>query len=290
MPQILIMNYKVAFLSCIFVLSSCFCSAQEKEKKYYYKDTTFEFNGAKYEVSKILSNEAYFKFRVNVTNISENFIVITPYDVFSFTADPKIKRSSSTTKAAVIAPRYTKSFTLKFDGPDYREPFINIDFTKIQYTGKTEAQYQIGDMNIFADNFKQTGPVKVTLDNNKKENKAGYRLIINIEYTGSKFLSFFQNNIILKTKDGGSYANTGKKNSKFYYEMGKSFQREFLFFPVGENKINIKNEPVLTFKDVFKEYSLNSVNGPKLKLRRGTLEDFNGSNKKSDIDDTDDDK
>jgi hypothetical protein len=281
----------LAIIICVFALS---LTAQEKrkeiEKKFYYKDTAFEFNGARYEISKVLANESSFKFRVNVTNMTNDFIVVTPYDVFSFATDPKIKRASSSAKTAVIAPRYTKAFTLKFDGPDYRMPAINIDFTKIQNTGKADATYPIPDMNIFTDNFKQTGPVKVTVDNNKKEDKSGYRIIVVLEYNGNKFLSFFQNNIVLKTKDGGSYTNTGKKNSDFHYEMGKPSERDFLFFPVSENKINAKNEPTLTFKDVFKEYSLVSSVGPKIKLRQGTIEDFNGANKKSEIDDADTDK
>jgi hypothetical protein len=49
--------------------------------------------------------------------------------------------------------------------------------------------------------------------------------------------------------------------------------------------MNKKNEPTLSFPNVFKEYGLTPSSGPKFKVRRGTLEDFKGLNKKGDIDD-----
>ena len=90
---------------------------------------------------------------------------------------------------------------------------------------------------------------------------------------------------MLKTADGAKYLNTGKKNEDFYYEMGKPFEKNILYFPIDPKKINDKNLPTLSFPNVFKEYSLAPSNGPKFKVRKGTLDDFKGLNKKGDIDD-----
>ena len=76
-----------------------------------------------------------------------------------------------------------------------------------------------------------------------------------------------------------------KKNEDFYYEMGKPFEKNMLFFPIDPKKINDKNMPTLSFPNVFKEYNLTPSKGPKFKVRKGTLNDFKGLNKKDGIDD-----
>ena len=139
----------------------------ETEKKFYYKDTTFEYNGNKYEVSRVVSAETYFKCAVTVTNISDNFIVINPADIFGTTSSV-VKTASLVKKMAVIAPKFTKKFTIKLEGKDFRANEINIDITKMQLTGKMVAEYQLTDLIITKENMRQTGPVKWIMKDKKK--------------------------------------------------------------------------------------------------------------------------
>ena len=202
----------ILFLIASFILSISL-KAQNKiaelEKKFYYKDTTFEYNGNKYEMSRIVSAETYFKCVFTVTNISDNFIVINPVDIFG-TTGTDIKTASLIKKTAVISPKFTKKFTVKLEGKDFSVNEINIDITKMQLTGKVLAEYQLTDLNITKENMRQTGPVK-WLMKDRKDDKAGYRIVAEVEYSGDKFLALFYNNIILKTADGSKYFNIGKK-------------------------------------------------------------------------------
>jgi hypothetical protein len=277
----------IKLLSCI-LLASLSLQAQEKaaekEKKFYYKDTLFEFNGNKYEISRIVSAETYFKCAVTVTNISDNFIVINPADISGYITGNSSKKTASGKRLAVIAPKYSKKFTIKLEGQDYRVNEINVEISKMQLTGKMSAEYPLSDINIFKENARESGPVKWIMKE-KKEDKTGYRIIAEVEYKGDKFLALFYNNIVLKTADGSKYLNAGKKNEDFYYEPGKPSEKNILYFPIDPKQMNKKNEPTLSFPNVFKEYGLTPSSGPKFKVRRGTLEDFKGLNKKGDIDD-----
>ncbi|MEO8760915.1 MAG: hypothetical protein ABI388_06645 [Bacteroidia bacterium] len=284
---------RIITLSIVAFIFSLSISAQNKskegkpveiEKKFFYRDTTFEFNGNKYDITRIVSAENYFKCAVNVTNISDNFIVINPADIFGSSLGSDVKTVSVVKRTAVIAPKFSKKFTIKLEGKDFRANEINIDITKMQLTGKMVASYPLEDINITKENLRQAGPVKWVMKE-KKEDKTGYRIVAEVEYTGDKFLALFYNNIILKTADGGKYLNTGKKNEDFYYEMGKPFEKNILYFPVEAKKINDKNVPTLSFPNVFKEYSLTATKGPKFKVTKGTIDDFKGLNKKGDIDD-----
>ncbi len=282
----------VSLFAVLFFAFTLTLTAQTKpaeiEKKFYYRDTTFEYNGNKYDISRIVSADNYFKCAVTVTNISDNFIVINPTDIVGNITGSNDKTISSVKKTAVIAPKYSKKFTVKLEGKDFRVNEINIDITNMQLTGKMLAEYQLTDLDITKENMRQAGPVKWIMKE-KKEDKAGYRIVAEIEYTGDKFLGLFYNNITLKTNDGGKYLNTGKKNEDFYYELGKPFEKNILYFPIDASKVKDKYQPTLSFPKVFKEYSLSPTKGPKFKVRKGTLEDFKGLNKKDGIDDADSD-
>jgi|GEM_PF-3953960 len=279
---------KTIFLAIATLVCSFSLKAQEKaaepDKKFYYRDTTFEFNGNRYEVSRIVSTEEYFKCAVSITNISDNFIVINPSDIFGNASGSDARTTSTVKRVAVIAPKFSRKFTIKLEGKDFRVNAVDIDITKLQLTGKMLAEYQLPDIDITKENMRQTGQVKWIMKD-KKEDKAGYRIVAEVEYKGDKFLGLFYNNIVLKTNDGSKYLNTGKKNEDFYYEMGKPFEKNILFFPIDPKKVNDKNAPTLSFPGVFKEYSLSPVKGPKFRVKKGTLDDFKGLNKKGDVDD-----
>ena len=277
----------LAFI-CSFSLQAQQKTTEQKtpeiDKKFFYRDTLLEYNGNKYEISRIISTETYFKCRVSVTNISDNFIVINPTDIFGTIGGNATKITSSVKKVAVIAPKFSKNFTIKLEGKDFRVNEINIDISKMQLTGKMLTEYKLADVIITKENAREAGPVKWIMKD-KKDDKTGYRIVAEVEYKGDKFLALFYNNITLKTADGGKYLNVGKKNEDFYYETGKASEKNILYFPIEPKKIKDKNVPTLSFPNVFKEYDLTPTKGPKFKLTKGTLEDFKGLNKKDGIDD-----
>lgn len=251
-------------------------TAQEKEEKFFYKDTIFEFNGSKVEITKSLATKMYFKSVVSITNQSDNFILINPWEIFGYVSGSGNKYNAVSKRAIVIAPKYTKKFTVKFEGKDFREPHLSFDVTKLQVTEKVESVYEFVDIDLSKENYRVVGPIKWTMLEKKADKKdALFRVETQLEYTGTKFLGIFYNNITLKTKDGSSFINSGKKAGDFHYDKEKPFKRIVLIFPVDADKVEKGNEPKLNFTDVFKEYSLATIVGFKVNLRMGTLEDYN---------------
>src|ERR1700744_4844134 len=141
----------IAVLVCSFSLKAQE-KAAESEKKFYYRDTTFEFNGNRYEVSRIVSTEEYFKCAVSITNISDNFIVINPSDIFGNASGSDARTTSTVKRVAVIAPKFSRKFTIKLEGKDFRVNAVDIDITKLQLTGKMLAEYQLPDIDITKEN------------------------------------------------------------------------------------------------------------------------------------------
>lgn len=267
-------NNKIA----IFVLVFPFLlNSQEKEEKFFYKDTMFDFNGSKVEITKSLATKSYFKSVVCITNQSDNFLLINPWDVFGFVSGSSERYNATSKRVIVIAPKYTKKFVVKFEGSDFREPHLSFDVAKLQITEEVTNIMEFSDIDLNKENFRAVGPVKLTIQDKRiDKDRALYRMETEISYSGDKFLGIFYNNIRLKTKDGSVFINSSKKRDDFHYDVNKPFKRIVLIFPVEAEKIKKESEPKLNFSDVFKEYSLSTIVGFKVNLRSGTLEDYKG--------------
>lgn len=259
------------------VLNSHSFRCQSKDEKFFYKDTMFDFHGIKIELSKSLSTKESFKSTVTINNPTDQFVLVNPSEVFGFGATSKNKHVALSKRVIAVAPKYSRKFTIRFEGEDFRESVLWMDFTKLQITDKVEAVYELQGMSVFKENNKQTGPVKWTiLDiDESTHGKIEYRINCNVEYRGNKFLGIFYNNIILSNNAGETFVNVGKRNGKFSYETGKPHERVNLIFTADAEKLGKKSEPVLKFNEVFKEYSLSTIEGFKINLRQGTLEDYN---------------
>lgn len=273
-----------AIILCLII--PFFATAQEKEEKFFYKDTIFEYNGSKIEITRSVSTKIYFKSVVAITNQSEDFIIVNPWDIFGFVTGSNDKYTAVAKRPIVIAPKYTKKITVKFEGRDFREPSLTFDFTKLQVTEKIESVYEFNDIDLSKENFRSVGPIKWTmLEKKADKEKAIFRVETQVEYSGTKFLGIFYNNITLKTKDGSTFINASKKSGDFHYDKEKPFKRIVLIFPVEADKVKNENEPKLNYSGVFKEYSIATIVGFKVHLRSGTLEDYKG--KKGDDKDKD---
>ena len=259
------------------------CAAQDRERM-FYKDTLFEFNGSKIEITKSLSTEKYFKSIVTISNQTDQFMIINPWEVFGKVSGSDEKYNASSKKAIVVPPKYIKKFTVKFEGRDFREERLQYDFGKIEVTEKIESVYELEDVDINKENYRAIGPIRWSMVKKMEPDhgKDDFQIIAEIEYTGDKFLGIFYNNIILTTKDGGKYINVGKKTGNFHYDKTKPFVKQTYLFPVEPAKAKKSNEPKLTFRDVFKEYSMATIVGFKVHLRAGTLEDYKGKAGKPD--------
>jgi len=273
----------ILLLFCLTFLSN---NAQEDDdgKRVFFKDTLFEFNGSKIEITKSLATEKYFKSIVTISNQTDQFMIINPWEVFGKVSGSDEKYSASSKKTIVVPPKYIKKFTVKFEGRDFRAPSLQYDFSKIQVTEKIESVYELEDIDINKENYRALGPIKWRMVKKMEPDhgKDDFQIMAEIEYTGDKFLGIFYNNIILTTKDGGKYINVGKKTGNFHYDKTKPFVKQTYLFPVEPEKAKKKNEPKLTFRDVFKEYSLATIVGFKVHLRTGTIEDYKGKAGKPD--------
>ena len=281
--------HKFIFTSYLFL----FCLigfAQGADEKYYFKDTIFDFYGLKIEVKKSIATMDFLKSVIIITNTTDNFIIVNPEEVFISESLSGFKTGQVSKKQVVVPPRYSKSINVKFINQDFRKSSPLIDFRKLQLTGKVESIYEITNFDIFNDVVKSVGPVTWTLKKvvqNEKKKMENLRIDGTIEYTGTKFLGISHTNISLNTNDGKSYFNGGKSagtmsaaKNKLYYDNSKPLEKQILIFPVESGKINTGLQPKIYFSEVFKEYSLENIEGFKIQLSPGTLEDFKGGNDK----------
>lgn len=287
------------FLYCLIGVS------QGTDEKYYFKDTVFNFFGIKIQVQKSVATIQSFKSSIIITNTTENFLIVNPEDVFICESLSGAQSMQVSKKQVVIPPKYSKGFTIKFINSDFRKSSLFIDFKKLQLTGKAESVYEISNFNIFNDVEMSVGPVTWTLTKvvqDEKKKMENLRVDGTIKYNGNKFLGIFHNNISLTTNDGKSYFNEGKSKSTFpfvankyysgtskpleklYYDKSKPLEKHILIFPVESGKINSKLQPTIYFNQVFVEYPLENIEGFKIQLIQGTLEDFKGGSDKNDKD------
>ncbi|HEX8516906.1 MAG TPA: hypothetical protein VF868_11950 [Bacteroidia bacterium] len=274
---------KILVLQCIFCTS---LFAQIKDEKYYYRDTVFEFAQCKIDIRKCVADDQSFKCGVVITNLTDQFIIIDPVQVIWSLAGSATVSHMALKRKVVIAPRYNKSFTAKFVGADFQQESQTINFTRIEMTDKVEAVYEIPELDVTKDLSRKVGPVtwtvkKVFFAVDKDEKKKNFRIDGIIEYTGGKFLGIFHNNIALKTSDGNTYINESKTRgyfafvkNKYHYDNSKKFEKQTLVFPVESEKITAELKPTLSFTNVFKEYSLVTIEGFTIKLQRGTINDY----------------
>lgn len=281
------MKIQKKFILVLLSLTSLNTIAQEEDdKRMFYKDTLFEFNGSKIEITKTLATEKYFKSVVSISNQTDQFMIINPWEIFGKVKGSDEKFSASSKKTIVVPPKYIKKFTVKFEGKDFRAPALQYDFSKMQITEKIESVYELEDIDINKENYRALGPIKWRMVKKMEPDhgKDDFQIMAEIEYTGDKFLGIFYNNIVLTTKDGGKYINVGKKTGNFHYDKTKPFVKQSYLFPVEPKNAKKSNEPKLTFRDVFKEYSLTTIVGFKVHLRQGTIEDYKGKAGKPDND------
>ncbi len=256
-------------------------SLMEKTEKQYFKDTTFEANGLRFEFKKSSSTVKDFKTTMIIKNPGDKYIIIDPYELFcSFNTAKKYRFSNKS--SLVIAPRSDEKIHLKFGGRDYREPVVTINISKIQVNDKVAATYDFDTLNISKENYRAIGSVKWTLVQKDYDINMGVRLTGKLIYTGDKFLVIDLPNAKLKTKDGGNYNHIEKTGwhlntyNHTYYDKTKSHEQQILIFPVKREILRTSQNALLSFTNVLQEYSLLDLEPLKITLRKGTEADYKG--------------
>ncbi len=281
--------------------------SQVLPKTCYYKDTLFEFVGFKIEIQKSSSNEKSFKSVIVITNTSDKFMIIDPREISGYISGDTDIHQAYNKKRVVITPHNSKAFTVKFVGKDFRRNVLSIDVSKIQLTDKVVSIIEVPEIDVSKENFREVGPLRWTVNklnlgvsDGKPEKSHGgvpgkhdkkkdnFRIDATLEYSGNKFLGIFYNNIVLTTKDGGKFINVSKNSSSFSNNINKvnmdnaeGKEKQVLVFPIESEKIYFANEPKISFNGVFKEYSLETIEGFKVYLHSGTIDDYKGSNKRT---------
>lgn len=264
-------NYFLVF----FLLLKGFFYAQEKDPKFFFRDTMAEVNGITYEFTKIAATGNHLRANVIITNKTTSFLVLEPKDLFCRTSDSSGKFWMLSKDMMVVAPNHAEKFTIRYTG-DLRSPSVEMDFMKLKMTGEAETIFTLAPLDVSKESFRQTGPVKFTIKDKdpQKWDKVEYRIVGRLEYFGGKFLGILPPNVHLKTNDGGDFANIGAKKQLFYYNNRETWQPMSLTFPLESERAGSSNAPTLYFENVFGEYSLKYVEGFKVKLTRGTLADY----------------
>src|SRR5205085_1009171 len=109
-----------------------------KDEKFFYKDTSFVFNEFKFEFTKNISTVESFKTTLVISNPTDKFMLINPWEVFA-SADNVADKFNVLSKNPIVVPaKGIKKITLRFRNMDFRANSVSIDFSKIQITGDAE--------------------------------------------------------------------------------------------------------------------------------------------------------
>ncbi len=266
-------SFLISLLSGITFL----INAQLKPDKLFYKDTAFNFNGFHIEAVRNASDDMSFKSTIVFTNPTNKYMLIDPDDIFGIAGKDKYLNINK--RKIVIKPNSTKRVRVKFMKRDFRDSSLSIYFEKMLITDDGASIYQLKDLNITLENYREVGPVKWTLIHKSFDFNDGIIIKAKIEYSGNQLLIISSEKMSLKTKDGGNYINNYKKSSNFYYDKTKIFEPQILGFPAKRLTVKEGGDAILSFNTVFTEYPILKIEGFKINLRIGTLEDYKGREK-----------
>jgi hypothetical protein len=246
----------------------------------FYKDTAIEFNGLTIRLIKTFAKERYLKTTISVYNTTNNFAIFNPAHIILILSDgQRIENGSD--KEAVIPPRSVNKFGLKYDGNYMGYPTVSFDFSKLQLTEKILSVYDVQMLPLKIDG--EWGSKSLKLKITAIDPTGVYLVKMNVKYTGDNFLGIITDSVILKTNDGRQYANTKKLKRKHFDKKKPSENFSFMFNntkPIVRNK----HEPYLTLIDVFKEYSVVTIVGPKITQ---SISDKIGTEDKDEIEEID---
>jgi hypothetical protein len=226
----------------------------------FYRDTTITFNGLIIGLHKTFFNYNVLKTIVKVNNLTDSFIVFNPANIILVL--PNGTRIFNTSlEEIIIAPYQTKKFNLKYHGKFSGNTMITFDFSQYKISDKILAEYQFHIPARAGEEY-NIGSLKLRVHDCNLD-PSDYAVQLKIYYAGRNLLGIFTDNVYMRTNDGSIYVNLTKRWRKPYFDNEKPHQTINLVFKNPE-PYQKGHEPLLIFKNVFKEYSFITVEGSKI--------------------------
>ncbi|MFL5763255.1 MAG: hypothetical protein ACJ77K_04875 [Bacteroidia bacterium] len=198
---------KNTVFAMIAVAAVCTASAQKDVKyaKLYYKNTVLETNEVTLSVDNAVSTDQVTKFKLKVTNKTNDFIMFKPEECKFIIGGKEMKPHE---KAKIISPNDFNTFTFDLSGAGYNS-VKNYTFEvgglyRVSTSGKVtemaDFRLPVSTNDVKAGNF-ACSMTKLTKESGKCEAK------FDCSYTGDKIAIVDPSKMAVKMPDGNEYAS-----------------------------------------------------------------------------------
>lgn len=245
---------KSSILLVIYSLVTVFTAVAQGEKfeVIYFEPVSFENNYVKVEFDNIVSLEKETKFRMSITNKTNNYII---YNSEESKFDIPNQDVRAKEKSWVIEPLNNSKKVMRAFGKDLHS------IREFSYI--CEGFYQLVEQEPFtADQFRlpplantfNVGPMKVMLDKDKRAT-GGTNVKWKVKYTGEHYGYIYANRVQVLMPDGNLYATTENRQKPIILERGeeKTLPASWNRMPSGRVNDMQKVEMLIQFEGVFVE-------------------------------------
>lgn len=239
------------------------------QEKFFLRDTVIESSGLKIKFEYGYGKGDVAKLKMLITNFTEDYVIINPTDII-IGAIRGPETSTHYKKIIVVAPKEFIKVTIGFRGVAGMDASqVAVGIKKIGFSDSLLTTFE--PLNVVAE--LGTRVEKKTLNLEVIEvtpRTKDYAVKLDIKYTGSNFLSINYTKATFVTESGDF---TNNRKSKNYYNNLSPSQKMLMIFPCTKGR-DIKISGGVKLNEVFKEYSIKSMNGFKVRLGNMSEEEF----------------
>lgn len=258
---------KSLILFAIYSLFTVFSAVAQDEKfdVIYFEPVSFENDYVKVEIDNIVSLEKETKFRMSITNKTNNYII---YNSEESKFDIPNQDVRAKEKSWMIEPQNNRKKVMRAFG----EGLNSIR----EFSYLCEGFYQLVEQAPFAvDQFRlppstnsfDAGSMQVVLDKEKRAT-GGTNVKWKVKYTGEHYGYIYANKVQVLMPDGNLYASTENKQKPIILERGeeKTLPASWNRMPSGRVNDMQKVEMLIQFEGVFVEAIPKQIEGKTLTM------------------------
>ena len=193
--------------------------AQKKYEKIMYKDASTEGEGITVMAKDAVSNKEMTKFKIKISNKSDDIIVFRPDES---TLKSNTKEFKPKEKMMEVPPTETEGKVINFPGPDFMVNSYSYQIDGLYKVSTTTKSVQTEDFQLPpSQNEFKTGNFTCTMIDLSKETD---KTVVKFEcrYTGDKIGVIHPGRAAVKLPDGTEIANAKANKSPIVVEKGES--------------------------------------------------------------------
>lgn len=228
----------------------------------HYNDTTLQINNGIVQLKNTyVKKKLFLRTTVVLINTGDDFMLLDPNDVFL--SDTRGDSAAGFYDDVVVVPPHSsKRFYLKFNAKFFESPKLLFDFSKINISQSIIRTYMLGELQR---NKLEAGSLSIDKVDEKKFPEM-HTVRIKVRYEGTNLLAINFNNIGMKARNQGvSCYNLKKPGGRINFNPNIKKEVFTLVFSNACER-SLRSEKVLTFNNVFTEYSLRQTEGFKIWL------------------------